>query len=311
MLEKLQEVPNVVWLAATLVIGGAAIALLVTNRNQQVLSTVSLPIEVVEYFDYQCSHCQNLHPTMVQIEEEFGDKVVVIPKYLPIFYNSATNYTFAYGAEAARVQGGQEAFDKYISTLNAEVALVRSGQVTTTSVTPSFVASQAGLDMDKFNSDFVSSAVRQAVNAAKVEVALEYDSIFKLESGSLSYLFGYGAEAAREQGMFSEYHNAVFDALIGEDSSTGVVADPISIAESLGLDMVKFNADFIDRDIRERVIASRDEGVAKGISSTPTIFIEGQRTDNIGRNTNTGTDYTPLIEAVERYIQQGEANANQ
>jgi predicted DsbA family dithiol-disulfide isomerase len=312
MLDKLKEVPNVVWLLATLVIGGGAIALLVSNRNQQVLSTVSLPIEVVEYFDYQCSHCQNLQPTMVEIEEEFGDKVQIVPKYLPIFYNAATNYPFAYGAEAARTQGGQAAFDKYIAALNAEVALARAGGAANT-ITPSYIAGKAELNVDQFNVDFASSAVRETVNAAMVEVALEYDDIFKLESGSLSYLFGYGAEAAREQGMFIEYHNAVFDALIAERSgNSSAVVDPASVAESVGLDMVRFNVDFIDRSIRLRVITDRDAGVALGISSTPTIFIEGQRTDNIGRTIGGGeTDYSPLIDTVDRYIKQGEANANQ
>ena len=77
------------------------------------------------------------------------------------------------------------------------------------------------------------------------------------------------------QGKFDAFHNAVFN--------SNYVLDSIQlskIAESLNLNLVKWKLD-LDSDVVESILSSDIEYANKiGISSTPSIFINGRKLDN-------------------------------
>ncbi|MEW5851826.1 MAG: thioredoxin domain-containing protein [Myxococcota bacterium] len=79
-------------------------------------------------------------------------------------------------------------------------------------------------------------------------------------------------EAAGRQGKFWEMHDKVFENQ--EHLSQETLR---TLARQLGLDMKRFEADLGDPSLLGRVEASRKEGEALGIQSTPTVYVNGRR----------------------------------
>ena len=79
------------------------------------------------------------------------------------------------------------------------------------------------------------------------------------------------ANCAREQGRFWEYHDTLFanqDALAVEDLKR--------YAAALGLNAAEFDTCVDEGKFRDRVQRDMDEGNRYGVSSTPTVFINGR-----------------------------------
>ncbi|HEU0165782.1 MAG TPA: thioredoxin domain-containing protein [Thermomicrobiales bacterium] len=82
------------------------------------------------------------------------------------------------------------------------------------------------------------------------------------------------AEAAAAQGKFWEMHDLLFenqDAL-DDDHLRG-------LAQQLGLDLARFEADMTGHHFAERVREDFMSGVRSGVNGTPTFFINGARFD--------------------------------
>ena len=79
------------------------------------------------------------------------------------------------------------------------------------------------------------------------------------------------AHCADRQGAFWTYHDALFDrqSYLGESQFT-------QIAQDLQLDVEKFQRCYDERDTLPIVKKDYEEGLALGITSTPTLFIEEQ-----------------------------------
>ena len=78
------------------------------------------------------------------------------------------------------------------------------------------------------------------------------------------------AEAAARQGAFWEFHDAVY-------ADQGHVDDPHlwALAERLGLDVDRFDADRRDDAVAERVERQTREAVLAGATTTPAFFRSG------------------------------------
>jgi protein-disulfide isomerase len=94
--------------------------------------------------------------------------------------------------------------------------------------------------------------------------------------GDQSTLAAYAGRAAGEQGLFWEFHDAVF-----ADAPENAHADLprerlIEIARGIGVpDLAKFETDMDDPKLQALVQADLDEGYSLGVTSTP-IFLIGQ-----------------------------------
>jgi protein-disulfide isomerase len=80
------------------------------------------------------------------------------------------------------------------------------------------------------------------------------------------------AEAAGAQGRFWEMHDFLFAHQHDLEFS-----DLVEHASALGLDVERFMSDLTDRVHRPRVKVDLYSGLAQGVTSTPTFFINGQR----------------------------------
>jgi len=86
------------------------------------------------------------------------------------------------------------------------------------------------------------------------------------------------AEAAGLQGKFWEMHDVLFERQSEWSTrSRDEVVDVLSgYARQLGLDVEQFSRDLEERTYRDRVQRGYEEATGLGISSTPTLFINGQ-----------------------------------
>jgi len=80
------------------------------------------------------------------------------------------------------------------------------------------------------------------------------------------------SECARDQGKFMIYHNILYE-------NTGKIDDEmlVKVAESLDLDMDKFNRCFRQHLKSDRVAEDFKIGWAAGVKGTPTIFVNGRK----------------------------------
>lgn len=82
------------------------------------------------------------------------------------------------------------------------------------------------------------------------------------------------AEAAAAQGQFWPMHHLLF-------AQTHQLALPAltACAESIGLDMIRFNAEMADRIYTQRVQEHRRAGEQAGLRATPAFFVNGKAVD--------------------------------
>jgi protein-disulfide isomerase len=79
------------------------------------------------------------------------------------------------------------------------------------------------------------------------------------------------AEAAARQGRFWEFHDSLYE-------DQGRLDDPHLWArcERLGIDLDRFEADRRSEGVAERVTRDFRSGVRAGVTTTPTLFVDGR-----------------------------------
>jgi protein-disulfide isomerase len=95
---------------------------------------------------------------------------------------------------------------------------------------------------------------------------------FPLPMHANAQLAHQAAEAARAQGKFWEMHDLLF-----EDPRHLQRSDFIDYAKRLGLDIARFEKDLDSDRTRQLIAADVAEGMAFGVSGTPTYTINGKR----------------------------------
>ena len=73
------------------------------------LGPENAPVRLVEFADYQCPYCAKVNPHIAKLREEFGDKVSVYFKDLPLQMHANARKA----AEAARCAGDQNKYWEY------------------------------------------------------------------------------------------------------------------------------------------------------------------------------------------------------
>ncbi len=87
---------------------------------EEAVNTSTDKVQLVEYFDYQCSYCAHLAPQIQVASETYQDRLEVTYMQYPIL--GENSITLAYAAEAAREQGlfseyHAAMFDKYLQLI--------------------------------------------------------------------------------------------------------------------------------------------------------------------------------------------------
>jgi protein-disulfide isomerase len=92
------------------------------------------------------------------------------------------------------------------------------------------------------------------------------------ESHPHAYMSAIFAEAAGKQGKFWEMHDLIFE---NQDKLNGSYL--LSLAESIGVDLVQFIRDSKSKEIQDKIETDFESGIRSGVNGTPTFFINGSR----------------------------------
>jgi 2-hydroxychromene-2-carboxylate isomerase len=83
-----------------------------------------------------------------------------------------------------------------------------------------------------------------------------------------------GAAAAQIDGVFDRYHPAMFRAMWVDGRNLNDINEVASVLTAAGLDAQKFGRRIQDQDVKDRLKATTDEAVARGVFGAPTSFVD-------------------------------------
>ena len=89
------------------------------------------------------------------------------------------------------------------------------------------------------------------------------------------------AEAAGEQGKFWEMHDMLFENQTEWAEENNAKEIFTGYAEELGLDTAVFTEALNSNFNAERIQTDQDDGIALGVNSTPTFFINGEKVNGV------------------------------
>jgi protein-disulfide isomerase len=110
--------------------------------------------------------------------------------------------------------------------------------------------------------------------------------------GQESWDAAQAAEAAREQGKFWEYHDALFNVQGRENSGAFSYDQLVEIAREIGLDVALFEETLSSNKYLEPIQSEVDAAREAGVNSTPTFFIG--ETKIVGAR-----DYDEFVEVID------------
>ncbi len=140
-------------------------------------------------------------------------------------------------------------------------------------------------------SDIVSRIEREYVEQRLVKIEFRMFPFLGQESWDAAQ----AAEAAREQGKFWEYHDALFNAQGSENSGAFSYDNLVQIAGDVGLDVAAFEETLTSNKYLDPVGDEADAAREAGVASTPTFFIG--ETEIVGAQ-----DYADFQTAIEHEL---------
>ncbi len=84
-----------------------------------------------------------------------------------------------------------------------------------------------------------------------------------------------GAAAAEIDGVFDRYHPAMYRAMWVDGRDLNDIEEVAKVLTEAGLDAGKFGQRVQDQDVKDRLKATTDEAVARGVFGAPTSFVDG------------------------------------
>lgn len=115
---------------------------------------------------------------------------------------------------------------------------------------------------------------------------------FPIDSHANARNAAHAVEAAARQNMLEPMYKRMFDTQIEWGESQKSQADRFrGYAEDLGLDLEQYDRDVVSPEVAERVQSDVDDGMALGVSGTPTFFLNGERLEP-----QSTEDFTTAIE---------------
>lgn len=134
----------------------------VIEANRVISGPKDAPITIVEYSDFECPFCKKGYKVVNQVKEEYGSKVRVIYKHLPLSFHKMAEPASRY-YEAIALQSHNKAqkfhdlvFEDQMGLQNGEAFLKK-------------MAKKVGANVSKATKDSKSAQVTKIINADKAE----------------------------------------------------------------------------------------------------------------------------------------------
>ena len=123
------------------------------NSSDHIQGNANAPVELVEYGDYQCSHCGRAYPIIKRIQQQMGNQLKFVFRNFPLAESHPDAMNAALAAEAAALQG--KFWQMHDIIYENQQALQEEDLMN--------YAAQIGLDEDQFAADFGKEEVEQKV----------------------------------------------------------------------------------------------------------------------------------------------------
>jgi len=128
------------------------------TEGSPALGPATAKVTIVEFSDFQCPYCSRVYPTLQRLRQEYGDDVRIVFKHMPLSIHSKAPGAHA-AAEAAKLQGK---FWPMHDELFAGQRLLSDAQYEAWAL-------EIGLDVEQFQQDAASEAVKQRVQSDLAE----------------------------------------------------------------------------------------------------------------------------------------------
>jgi protein-disulfide isomerase len=129
------------------------------TKDNPVKGAASAKVVIQEFSDFQCPFCKRVEPTVDQIMQEYGGKVKVVWRNLPLDFHQDAPLA-AEAAYEAFVQKGSEGFWKFHDKLFEKQPEIKQPQLEA-------IAQEIGLDMTKFKASLANHTNKAAVDKDK------------------------------------------------------------------------------------------------------------------------------------------------
>lgn len=114
------------------------------------------PVTVVEFFDPECESCRAMYPIVKQVQSEFGDRMRLVIRYMPLHQNSA------YAASLLEAARAQNRYWEYLEVVLAKQPEWASHTAPRPDLLVGFAA-QAGLDAEQLRVAATDPAIRTRI----------------------------------------------------------------------------------------------------------------------------------------------------
>jgi protein-disulfide isomerase len=126
------------------------------------------PVTIVEYSDFQCPYCSRGYQTVKQVRKEYGDKVRVVFKHLPLDFHPMA-MPAAHYFEAIAKQSPEKAEKWHDSIFENQAQFKDKGEKLL-----SETAKKLGVDMKKLDADLKDPAIDKKI-ATDMEEAKKFN----------------------------------------------------------------------------------------------------------------------------------------
>lgn len=135
------------------------------SATDHVLGDPKAKIVIVEYSDIECPFCKQFHNTLHQLMNEYGTKgqLTWVFRHFPVHQNSIKE---GVAIECAAEVGGNEGFWKYADAIFAKTTSNNGLDLAQLPV----LASQVGLNVDKFNACLTSGKYEKKIDQDRSDV---------------------------------------------------------------------------------------------------------------------------------------------
>ncbi len=117
---------------------------------------------------------------------------------------------------------------------------------------------------------------------------------FPLSQHKYARQAAYAAEAAGVQGKYWEMYAKLYENQTDWVNAESPVDTLLTYAKELRLDETKFKSDMDSKETKDKVDRDYVDGVAAGVDSTPTFFVNGTKIDN----PSSAQEFKSLIESL-------------
>ncbi len=129
----------------------------VPSSSDHIIGSLTAPIVLVEYSDFQCPYCQMIYPSIKQIVSQSNGQIAWVMREFPLYQIHPNAMPGADAAECIAEQKGSDAFWKFADTVFADQ----------TKISPEYFAQLAqglGVNMVTYNSCVSSHKYAARIN---------------------------------------------------------------------------------------------------------------------------------------------------